>query len=68
MKTNEELLNENFNDANLAEVRAALKSEAPLGLARTEGKAYVMAVQHSGSDEVKITAKSRKICVEALLR
>lgn len=56
---------ENCNDANLEDVIASIEAEDPLEL--HDGKAYVMAINHSGPCEVKLNPKSYEICAESLL-
>lgn len=58
-------LMENFNEANIEEIRSVIERE------RTHGpvieKAYTM-VQVNSACDVEVTKESRRICADALLR
>lgn len=65
MQLREKELMENFDEQNIAQIRSIIAKEKEEG-PRIE-KAYTM-VQVNTSCDVKVTAASRKICVDALLR
>ncbi len=64
-KTKEQLIAENFDEANIDAVRAHIENDNPM--ASNNGKSYTMAIQPTGRVEVKISEKSRKICADMLL-
>ena len=56
---------ENFDDVNLENLEAFIKSEDPLAL--NDGKAYIMVCEHLGPCEVKLNPKSYEIVAELLI-